>query len=120
MNFLGYRHRRGWRGNKGRGIRRRLRGNGIAGFYRWSAIPRINPLAGNPVPYTQQAYPQEVRGDLVNEIYSLLPKIDCGACGFPTCRDCAEAIASGRASPDACRVVGSKVAPKIQRIIMSM
>ncbi len=67
-------------------------------------------------PHTDAQYQLRDK-NLVDEIYSLLPKMNCGACGFPTCRDCAEAIAAGIAPPNACRIVGKDIAPKVQEIL---
>ena len=53
----------------------------------------------------------------VQQIYELLPKRDCGACGYESCYECAFAIASGEAPPDACRIVGKKIAPQIEKIL---
>jgi len=36
-------------------------------------------------------------------IYEVLPKLNCGFCGFGTCGQFARAIAEGRASPFGCR-----------------
>jgi len=51
------------------------------------------------------------------EIYSLLPKRDCGACGFESCYECALAIAKGEAPPDACRIVGKKIKDRVEDIL---
>lgn len=51
------------------------------------------------------------------EIYNLLPKLDCGACGYPSCYDCAIAIAEGYAPPDACRVSGQKIKKDVEKIL---
>lgn len=48
----------------------------------------------------------------IEEIYSSLPKLDCGSCGSPTCRSLAEDIVLGFASEDACIV---KLKEKILR-----
>lgn len=40
----------------------------------------------------------------IEEIYSLLPQIDCGACGSPTCRSLAEDIVMGNAQLEDCAV----------------
>jgi len=37
------------------------------------------------------------------EIYELLPKLDCGSCGFGSCGKFARAVAEGRASPFSCQ-----------------
>ncbi len=50
-------------------------------------------------------------------IYELLPKRDCGACGYDNCYQCALAIAKGEAPPDACKVVGKKVKGLIDEIL---
>ncbi|MCK5597094.1 MAG: hypothetical protein KAJ04_06575, partial [Candidatus Eisenbacteria sp.] len=42
-----------------------------------------------------------------DEIYASLPKIDCGACGSPTCMAFAEDIVKGYAELSAC-VVGAE------------
>ncbi|HIP58381.1 MAG TPA: hypothetical protein EYH00_03645 [Archaeoglobus profundus] len=41
----------------------------------------------------------------VKEIYELLPKQDCGACGYESCYECARAIAKGEATLDTCKVL---------------
>ncbi len=63
--------------------------------------------------------PAMVEDEKVQQIYELLPKRDCGACGYDSCYDCAIAIANGEVPPDACRVVGKRIAPKIERILRS-
>lgn len=37
------------------------------------------------------------------EIYEVLPKLNCGFCGFGTCGQFARAVAEGRASPFGCK-----------------
>lgn len=39
----------------------------------------------------------------IREIHSILPKLNCGFCGFGTCGQFAKAVAEGRASPFGCR-----------------
>jgi len=58
-----------------------------------------------------------VEDEKVRQIYELLPKRDCGACGYDSCYECALAIANGEAPPDACRVAGKRIAPKIEEIL---
>jgi len=43
----------------------------------------------------------------VREIYELLPKRDCGACGYGSCYECAVAIAKGEATLDTCKVLSA-------------
>ena len=38
----------------------------------------------------------------IEEIYEKLPKLDCGSCGSPGCRDLAEDIVRGYASENDC------------------
>lgn len=54
---------------------------------------------------------------LVHAIYNVLPHGECGACGFPGCHPCAEAIAENRAIIDACTVGGQETAKKIKEVI---
>ena len=39
----------------------------------------------------------------IREIYEVLPKLNCGFCGFGSCGQFARAVAEGRASPFGCR-----------------
>jgi len=39
----------------------------------------------------------------IREIYEVLPKLNCGFCGFGTCGQFARAVAEGRISPFGCR-----------------
>jgi len=39
----------------------------------------------------------------IKEIYDLLPKLNCGFCGFENCGQFARAVAERRASPFGCR-----------------
>ncbi len=50
-------------------------------------------------------------------IYELLPKRDCGACGYDNCYQCALAIAKGEAPPDACRVAGKRIREEVEKIL---
>ena len=58
-----------------------------------------------------------ISDEVVERIYELLPKANCGKCGYESCYDAAVAIAEGRAPPDVCRVVGNKVAGRIREIL---
>lgn len=44
-----------------------------------------------------------VSKEKIREIYEVLPKLNCGSCGFGTCGQFARAVAEGRASPFGCR-----------------
>jgi len=39
----------------------------------------------------------------IKEIYEVLPKLNCGFCGFGNCGQFARAVAEGKASPFSCR-----------------
>jgi Na+-translocating ferredoxin:NAD+ oxidoreductase RNF subunit RnfB len=52
----------------------------------------------------------------IREIYEVLPKFDCGLCGFGNCGQFARAVTEGRASPFGCRQ-DSWVGYRISQII---
>ncbi len=54
---------------------------------------------------------------LIKQIYDALPHSDCGACGYPGCFACAEAIAVREAPIDACSVGRQETAKKVQEIL---
>lgn len=49
----------------------------------------------------------------IEKILSVLPGANCGACGFPGCSALAEAIAEGKAAPEACFPGGHAVHEKV-------
>lgn len=53
----------------------------------------------------------------VAEIEDVLPGLDCGACGYPSCQQCAKAIVAGEAPPDSCVPGGEEVAEKVADIL---
>lgn len=53
----------------------------------------------------------------IEEIRSVLPGANCGACGFPGCDGLARAIAEGKAPVNACNVGGNPVAEKVANIM---
>ena len=53
----------------------------------------------------------------VDKVLSALPGANCGACGFPGCEGCANAIAKGDAPVTACPVGGATCANKIAEIL---
>ena len=54
---------------------------------------------------------------LVKAIYEVLPHGECGACGFPGCHSCAEAIAEAQASVNVCVVGGAATTEKIKKVV---
>lgn len=60
------------------------------------------------------AVPTNPQRDAIREA---LPSANCGACGYPGCDGCADAIAQGKAPVNACPVGGAPVAAKIAAIM---
>ena len=60
------------------------------------------------------AVPANPKRDAIREV---LPGANCGGCGYPGCDACADAIAAGKAEPNACPVGGADVAKKIGDIM---
>ncbi|HEX68562.1 MAG TPA: RnfABCDGE type electron transport complex subunit B [bacterium] len=50
-------------------------------------------------------------------ILEVLPGINCGACGYPSCRQAAEALLKGEADPGVCVAGGEEVAKKLVSIL---
>lgn len=50
-------------------------------------------------------------------IQNLLPGANCGACGYPGCRQLAEYILRGELGPEKCTVGGSKVVTEIGKLL---
>lgn len=53
----------------------------------------------------------------IERISEALPGVNCGACGFTSCREYAVALAEGKVPPDRCRAGGEKVAEALCEII---
>lgn len=53
----------------------------------------------------------------VDEVLDSLPGSNCGACGYPGCQAAAEAVVSGKASPDVCLAGGPDVAGKVGKVM---
>lgn len=51
------------------------------------------------------------------EINAILPGANCGGCGFPSCSGYANAVCSGTAQANLCRVGGSSVVERIANIL---
>ena len=76
------------------------------------------PMPTTPVTKEQPVITDETLRK-AEEIYKLLPKKDCGACGFDSCYETAVMISKGLAPPDACKVVGKKIKEDVERILNS-
>lgn len=53
----------------------------------------------------------------IESVIGMLPRANCGACGYPSCVALAEAIVSGKADPTSCKVGGESTAKKIVEFI---
>jgi len=60
------------------------------------------------------AVPQDPR---VEKIIEVLPRAQCGACGYPGCSGLAEAIVAGKAAVSGCVVGGPTVAAEVAKIM---
>ncbi len=72
----------------------------------------IGALSGALLGYASEKF-KVVVDPKVEAIYELLPRANCGACGFPSCMALAEAIASGKVDAAACKPGGKSTADKI-------
>lgn len=53
----------------------------------------------------------------IEAIFKALPGVNCGACGFASCHQYAEALAKGKADPDMCKAGGETVLESICEIL---
>jgi Na+-translocating ferredoxin:NAD+ oxidoreductase RNF subunit RnfB len=53
------------------------------------------------------------------EIAQILPGVNCGACGYRGCWECAVAIAAGEALPAACPAGGAAMAEAVGSLVAS-
>jgi ArsR family metal-binding transcriptional regulator len=53
-----------------------------------------------------------------NQIYEMLPKIDCGACGAPTCMTFATDVVRGEADTDGCLFLTMKTFESMSRNLL--
>ncbi len=107
--------RRGGGMGRGRGLGRGF-GRGLGRGLGRRRFAAVGAYPGTDMPSANsQLLPEQE--EVANKIYEVLPKIDCGACGYSTCRDCAKAIASGKAPYNACRVLRTDGHEKIKKIL---
>ncbi len=107
--------RRGGGAGRGMGFGRGY-GRGMGRGFGRRRFGAYGSFSTAPVTRTAEKLTSE-QEDVASKIYEVLPKINCGACGYPTCMDCARAIASGDASYNACRVLRPEVHEKIKAIL---
>jgi RnfABCDGE-type electron transport complex B subunit len=72
----------------------------------------IGALSGALLAFASEKFKVE-KDPRIEEVLSLLPRANCGACGYPSCAEFAEAIIAGKADPVACKVGGESTAKKI-------
>lgn len=53
----------------------------------------------------------------VEAIVGAIPGLNCGVCGFPGCRQYAEALAKGEALPEACKAGGEEITKRLSAIL---
>jgi len=78
----------------------------------------IGGLSGALLAFAADKFKVEV-DPKVDEVYKLLPRANCGVCGFPSCTALAEAIVAGKADVNACKVGGESTAKAIAEKIGS-
>jgi electron transport complex protein RnfB len=76
------------------------------------SLALIGALSGALLAFASEKFKVE-KDPKVEEVLSLLPRANCGACGYPSCVALAEAIVAGKADPAACKVGGESTAKKI-------
>ncbi len=72
----------------------------------------IGGLAGALLAFASEKFKVE-KDPRVEEVLSLLPRSNCGACGYPSCEALANDIVAGKVNPRACKVGGESTAKKI-------
>ncbi len=80
------------------------------------AVGGFGALFGALLGFFAEKYQVE-KDPFVEAIYKVLPHGECGACGFPGCHPCAEAIAKGKAPANACVVGGTATTEKVKKVI---
>jgi Pyruvate/2-oxoacid:ferredoxin oxidoreductase delta subunit len=64
-------------------------------------------IPSRPMPPLDQDVSKAIeKRRVIQQTYEVLPRIDCGACGAPTCRSFAEDVVQGRARFEECLVMG--------------
>jgi Na+-translocating ferredoxin:NAD+ oxidoreductase subunit B len=72
----------------------------------------IGGLSGALLAYAADKF-KVVVDPRVQEVFGMLPSVNCGACGCPSCMAFAEAVVAGKVSTDACKVGGAELAKKL-------
>lgn len=53
----------------------------------------------------------------IDEVVQLLPKYNCGACGFPGCKEMAGALLGGEAKPNLCKPMKKEALPLLEEYL---
>jgi len=53
----------------------------------------------------------------IEEVVQLLPKYNCGACGYPGCKEMAGALLSGEAKPNLCKPMKKEALPPLEEYL---
>lgn len=53
----------------------------------------------------------------IEEVVDLLPKYNCGACGFPGCKEMAQALLKKEAKPNLCKPLKKDALPPLQEYL---
>lgn len=89
----------------------------------------INPILASTIVMTTTAFIFAIILSILNKILTVkvdekfaelrkvLPGVDCGACGYPSCDAFTKAVLSGKAPPDGCKVGGKKTADQVIAIV---
>jgi Na+-translocating ferredoxin:NAD+ oxidoreductase RNF subunit RnfB len=52
----------------------------------------------------------------LDEVLGLLGGVDCGACGYSSCAECAEAIVAGETTAESCVMIDEDTQDKINKL----
>ena len=85
-------------------------------LYAALALGGMGILFGGILTWTSKVFavPSNPLRDAIREI---LPGANCGGCGYPGCDGCADAMASGKAAPNACPVGGAELAEQVAKLM---
>jgi uncharacterized protein (UPF0212 family) len=75
----------------------------VSALYRSNFFSLVGTIAPTPVQPLDDDISRAIQKMYRrNQIYEMLPKIDCGACGAPTCMTFATDVVRGEATSDEC------------------
>lgn len=80
------------------------------------SVGALGLLFGSGLAYASRKFSVKV-DPRVEKIYDILPKANCGGCGFPGCMGFAAALVKGEAVPSACAPGGDALAKRVAEIL---